>query len=415
MSIPKDWQKALGPGLLYAGAAIGVSHIVQSTRAGAMYGLALVGFVVLVNLLKYPFFEFASRYTSAKQQSVLAGYQQLNRTILPAFILITLLVMFPILGAISSVFAGIVIELTASRLPATYLHGMALSICTLLLVFGQFNGLNRIIKWVVVLLTITTLIAAFAAFSRMELVVIAAQGSFDFEWSSWLFLIAFAGWMPTPVDSSVWQSLWTLEKYKTNTRLSWSSVAFDFRIGYILSALLAVVFVFLGAVVVYATNQTLPDAAAAFVTAFIQLYVDLLGAWAYPVVAISILATLLSTLLTVMDGYPRVLEEAMQRQWPVLSKRTLFKPLVIFYALGTWLLLLAYSKSMLQLIDLATSLSFLLAPIFAWWNYRLVIAHDFPQTLQPEKGLKLLAQLGIVFLLLFSFVYLYSLFIPSLK
>ena len=32
----------LGPGLLFAGAAIGVSHLVQSTRAGADFGLSLI-------------------------------------------------------------------------------------------------------------------------------------------------------------------------------------------------------------------------------------------------------------------------------------------------------------------------------------------------------------------------------------
>ena len=31
--------KRLGPGLLFAGAAIGVSHLVQSTKAGAEFGL----------------------------------------------------------------------------------------------------------------------------------------------------------------------------------------------------------------------------------------------------------------------------------------------------------------------------------------------------------------------------------------
>ncbi len=34
----KNTIKSLGPGLLWAGAAIGVSHLVQSTRAGAIYG-----------------------------------------------------------------------------------------------------------------------------------------------------------------------------------------------------------------------------------------------------------------------------------------------------------------------------------------------------------------------------------------
>ena len=45
----------LGPGLLYAGAAVGVSHLVQSTRAGANYGLLMIVVVVAANIIKYPF------------------------------------------------------------------------------------------------------------------------------------------------------------------------------------------------------------------------------------------------------------------------------------------------------------------------------------------------------------------------
>ena len=48
--------KTLGPGILFATTAIGVSHLVQSTRAGAEYGFALIGFVLMANILKYPFF-----------------------------------------------------------------------------------------------------------------------------------------------------------------------------------------------------------------------------------------------------------------------------------------------------------------------------------------------------------------------
>ena len=40
----------LGPGLLFAGAAIGVSHLVQSTRAGADFGFGLIWALILVNL-----------------------------------------------------------------------------------------------------------------------------------------------------------------------------------------------------------------------------------------------------------------------------------------------------------------------------------------------------------------------------
>ena len=54
--------KKLGPGLLFAGAAIGVSHLVQSTRAGADFGWGLLWALVLSNLFKNPFFQFGSRY-----------------------------------------------------------------------------------------------------------------------------------------------------------------------------------------------------------------------------------------------------------------------------------------------------------------------------------------------------------------
>ena len=59
-----NFLKTLGPGILFASTAIGVSHLVQSTRAVAEYGLAMLIFIILVNVMKYPFFEFGSRYTN---------------------------------------------------------------------------------------------------------------------------------------------------------------------------------------------------------------------------------------------------------------------------------------------------------------------------------------------------------------
>ena len=51
-----DQIKKLGPGLLFAGAAIGVSHLVQSTKAGAEFGFGLIWALILCNFFKYPFF-----------------------------------------------------------------------------------------------------------------------------------------------------------------------------------------------------------------------------------------------------------------------------------------------------------------------------------------------------------------------
>ena len=67
--------KAIGPGVLYAAAAVGASHLVQSTRAGASYGLALVLLILLTYVAKYPAFRFGAQYASATGNSLLHGYR----------------------------------------------------------------------------------------------------------------------------------------------------------------------------------------------------------------------------------------------------------------------------------------------------------------------------------------------------
>ena len=71
-----SFLKSLGPGLLFAGAAIGVSHFVQSTRAGADFGFGLLAVVILANVFKYPAFAFGPWYASATGTSLLEGYRR---------------------------------------------------------------------------------------------------------------------------------------------------------------------------------------------------------------------------------------------------------------------------------------------------------------------------------------------------
>jgi Mn2+/Fe2+ NRAMP family transporter len=69
-----------------AGAAIGVSHLVQSTRAGADYGMQLAVIVVLAHVIKYPFFEYGHRYAAATGEHLLDGYARLGRGYVAAFV-----------------------------------------------------------------------------------------------------------------------------------------------------------------------------------------------------------------------------------------------------------------------------------------------------------------------------------------
>ena len=82
--------KFLGPGILFASTAIGVSHLVQSTRAGADFGFSLVIFVLMALIFKYPFFEFGSRYAGATGESLIKGYYKKGRWVLIVYFLITI-------------------------------------------------------------------------------------------------------------------------------------------------------------------------------------------------------------------------------------------------------------------------------------------------------------------------------------
>lgn len=66
--------KAIGPGILVACSAIGGSHLVWSTQAGAQYGWSLLGLILLANLFKFPFFLYGQHYTAITHESLLAGY-----------------------------------------------------------------------------------------------------------------------------------------------------------------------------------------------------------------------------------------------------------------------------------------------------------------------------------------------------
>mgnify|MGYP005684766573 CR=1 FL=1 len=82
--------KKLGPGLLFAGTAIGVSHLVQSTKAGAEFGFGLIWALLIAILLKYPFFKFAPKYSIATNESVLHGYKKLHPIIPVSYTHLTL-------------------------------------------------------------------------------------------------------------------------------------------------------------------------------------------------------------------------------------------------------------------------------------------------------------------------------------
>lgn len=399
----------MGPGLLFAGAAIGVSHLVQSTRAGADFGWELLWVVVAANLFKYPFFEYGSRYAMATGESLLEGYRKQGLWVLVFFLAVTLLTVFTIQATVTTVTAGIAQNLLPIGDSPIWWSAIILGICTLLLVVGRYSLLDKAMKGIVVLLSIATIATLTIALAKTNNAPRVAMPPFDWDNSSHLvFLIAFMGWMPAPIDLSVWHSIWSLEKRKQQPDFTAKVGLRDFNVGYLGTAILAMAFVGLGAVTIYGTGQTLPHSAAGFPNALIDVYAQMLGPLARWGIAIAAFTTMFSTTLTCYDAIPRTLSKTTL----ILTKQTSSSKEQQYYWLimgvlfvGALLLISAFSSSMMSLILLATVLSFLTAPFFAIANFQLVTGKWMPEHAKPGFALRVLSWLGIVFLLGFCLVY----------
>lgn len=407
----RNFLRLLGPGLIYAGAAVGVSHLVQSTRAGANYGYDLILILLLANLIKYPFFEFAPRYVAATGKSLIHGYQKLGKWAIITYAILTILTMFTIQGAVTIVTAGLVANVFHLTIDPVVISGFILGLITLLLIIGRYAILDKSMKFIIIILAVSTFIAVISAFgSSIE----TSRNLPDFNWMNRidiLFLIAFIGWMPSPIDVSVWSSVWSvakIEQLKFKPTLKQSLM--DFKIGYFTTTFLALGFLMLGALVMHGNGEDLSANGTEFAGQLIQMYTSNIGDWAKIIISIAAVTTMFSTTLTCLDAYPRVLQPTTEILFPKFKITKIGSGMInIFWVLilviGTLILLGYFSKNMRFMVDLATTISFVTAPILAYMNYKVVTDKHMPESGRPNLFLRRFAQLGIVFLSLFTFIF----------
>jgi Mn2+/Fe2+ NRAMP family transporter len=399
--------KSLGPGLLFAGAAIGVSHLVQSTRAGADFGFGLLWALILVHIFKYPFFQFGPRYAMATGESLLDGYKRLGKGVLITYFVLNLVSMFTIQAAITIVTAGLAINLFGlSNDPIIWSTFITLIGCVILII-GKYKLLDNLIKIIILILSITTLIAVTTALCKTEqsfsFIQILPEGSLEIG-----FLIAFLGWMPAPLDISVWHSLWALEKTKDVKDFDTKKSIFDFNIGYITTFLLGACFITLGALVMFESGVNFSNSAGEFASQLINLYTDTIGSSMSIVIGVAAFTTMFSTTLTILDASPR----ALSRTVALLSKKTYLKTYWIWLgilALGTIIILKFLLSNMGVLVKIATVFSFITAPFYAIINFKLISSKHTPEAWRPSLGMNILSYLGIIFLIGFSLWYLMQL------
>tara|TARA_B110000116_G_C16766095_1_gene550889 strand:+ start:294 stop:1508 length:1215 start_codon:yes stop_codon:yes gene_type:complete len=398
-----DYLKKLGPGLLFAGAAIGVSHLVQSTRAGADYGWGLLWALIIVNLFKYPFFQYGPRFALATKKSLLEGYFKMGKIYLWIYFIINIATMFTIQSAVTIVTASLASKVFGITPDLIIWSLIVTSICFSILLIGKYNLLDRIIKWIILALTLSSITAFLIAFtnntSSLSFTQILPEGN------KLIFLIAFMGWMPAPLDISIWHSLWTIEKNKNSNKLNTKEGIDDFNIGYLTTVVLGICFMGLGALVMFNSNLEFSNKGGAFADQLINLYTSTLGEHFYIFITVAALTTMFSTTLTTLDASPRAMEKTSQLLFP---KNKSFNYLfwIIILSIGTSSIFIFLLSEMGKLVEIATVLSFITAPFYAFLNYRLVISNQMPEKFKPNKFMRILSVSGIIFLLSFTIGYL---------
>jgi Mn2+/Fe2+ NRAMP family transporter len=422
----KTFLKALGPGLLWAGAAIGVSHLVQSTRAGANFGFALIAIVIVANVFKYPAFSFGPRYAAATGTSLLEGYRRRGTWALVLYALLTLGTMFTVQAVVTLVTAALAAaglgwtEPVLGIAPAVWVSALLTLLCAGLLVVGHYKWLDKIVKVVVVVLTLSTFSATLLLLPKIRWGVMSFWPSGDLfsNATSIAFMVALIGWMPSAFDISIWHSLWTLARRReTKHAPTVKESLLDFNIGYFGTALLALCFLTLGAGVMYGSGETFAPSGAVFATQVIKLYSRTLGAWSEPLIGISALTVMFSTTLTVVDGFPRAIASLVGRfrepevpDHPAPYSQRVYWGALAGLGVGSVLVIWIGGGAFKHLVDLATRLSFLTAPALAWLNHRAMLGEEVPPEARPGPRMIAFSWAGIVFCTLFAVYYLYTLF-----
>lgn len=417
----KDMLKNLGPGLLFASSAIGTSHLVLSTRAGAHHGMIFFGIILGALILKYPFYEFGPRYANATGYSLLKGYKDQGMWAVSLFLLIIAISMFAVTGAIAAVSAGLLSTMFGfGGIPVPFLAGGIIFLTVLLLLLGGYAGLDKFAKLISLILLITVLIAFLAVLFKGPVEQIEEfQAPGLLEGAGLTLLISLIGWMPAGMEASTMNSIWVVEKIRSEDyHPTLKQSLNDFNIGYLFTTILALMFLTIGAMTVYGSGQLLEGNATQFSNQLLNIFTQNLGQWSYPVIAIAAFGTIYGTLVTVMDAFTRsfvrslrvfqykdVEDNDIQQQFLTKSYRIC----LIVVGLGGFLLFYLSAASMVKLLEAVTILSFLVAPVIGFINLRAIQSKAVPMSHRPPAWMLGLAYVGLAAMLGFAAYYLLTL------
>lgn len=395
----KSRLSALGPGILMASAAVGGSHLIASTQSGAIYGWQLAIIIILANLFKYPFFRFGVQYTLETNKSLLEGYKEKGTVYLFVFFLLNVFATVINTAAVSLLSA--VILSFVVPLPVPTLSLTVLVVSTAILLFGQYRILDGLSKFVMICLTLATVLAVAIAASRGAVAPEGYVSESPWQLGALAFIVALMGWMPAPIEISAINSMWVVAK-KRLTKVSYRDGIFDFNVGYIGTALLALVFLALGALVQYGSGVPVEMVGGKYVAQLIGMYAATIGDWARGLIALIAFLCMFGTTLTVIDGYSRSNVESLRILLKKKGTRASYLNIAFVAAsISGALIIFFFNNALGPMLKFAMIASFVTTPVFATLNLLLVLKGEH----KVKGGLLWLSLIGLLYLTAFTLLF----------
>ncbi|MGQ7787262.1 Nramp family divalent metal transporter [Nesterenkonia sp. K-15-9-6] len=416
----------LGPGLLVAMAGVGTSHLVTAPLAGAHFEFALLWVLPVAFLFKWQGFELAMRYTAATGESILSAYTRIpgpKKWAVWAVLAATIVIGCTAVGAIVAAAAAV---LWASFGVGSLLaYGVVLSLLAVgLLLAGKYRGLEWVNKVLAIVLVIGTVVAFVVggvqgeAWGHLLLPAIPAGSA--------LLVAGLMGWMPTDLSVGVWASLWMTSKRRGMVRVrevfgpqavehtpaevrpyadAWFKAAlYDFRIGHIVSWIIATMYLVLGAMILFAREDK-PEGAGT-ILAISHIFTDTVGVWMFPIFIAGASAALFSTVLIIFDGFPRTFAAcltelvATHADRPWWTERTLMRVMMGVMVVCAIIALTLFPNPAM-LVPAAGAVSFAISPVLFAVNLHVAVKF-IPARYRPGRFVVIWSWISIVVLSLLT-------------
>ncbi|HIP76622.1 MAG TPA: divalent metal cation transporter [Psychromonas hadalis] len=287
------------------------------------------------------------------------------------------------------------------------LSGFVAIVCLVILLKGHFKTLDALSKIIMATLVIATVSAVIMAAKQVAPAVEIFEPVSVWTMASVGFIVITMGWMPAPIEISSFTSLW-LKRQSEQQVVTNKSALFDFNVGYFGSAILAIVFLALGALVFYGTDIEFKSSGIAFSHQLVSMYSSTIGEWSRYLIAIIAFFCIFGSTITVIDGYSRImLESTCELSKKDLTPEKHFNGWVLFFSVIAVVIVSFFVSSLMAMLNFAMILAFMTTPIFALLNYQLLKNAPLPDDLKLGRKMKVLSIVGLTYLFSFLALFIY--------